>query len=155
MQGNKELIEKLNALMADEIMAAEQYFMHAHMYQNWGLNKLYERVHHEMQDELGHAAALAERILFLEGQPTLRRRESIELGRDVPGMLRKDLDLELMVVRNLREVMAYCESINDYVSKDVLAAMLKDTEEDHAHWLEIQLGLIERLGLENYQQSAM
>lgn len=155
MKGNQQLIGKLNALLVDEMVAAEQYFLHARMYHNWGLHKLYERINHEVQDELNHASALIERILFLEGQPVLGARGPIELGRDVPEMLCKDLDLELMVVKNLREVMAYCESINDYVTREELAAMLKDTEQDHAHWLEIQLGLIERLGLANYQQAMM
>lgn len=155
MKGDAEVIAHLNDLLAGELSAADQYFTHSRMYENWGLKKLYERIAHEVQDELGHADALIRRILFLEGTPDLSRREPLKIGHDVPTMLRNDLDLEIAVVAHLRRVIAYCESVQDYVTREVLEAMLDDTEEDHAHWLEQQLGLIELVGLNNYLQSQM
>jgi bacterioferritin len=133
----------------------DQYFVHSRMYQDWGLSKLFERIDHEFEDEKQHAAALIERILFLEGCPDMVTRVLLHVGHDVPSMLQNDLDLEYQVVTDLREVMALCESVKDYVTRDILLKMLDDTEEDHAHWLEQQLGLIKRIGLPNYIQSQM
>lgn len=155
MKGNPQVIEKLNELLAGELSAMDQYFIHSRMYQDWGLEKLYERIDHEFDDEKQHAAALIERILFLEGTPDMITRIPINVGNDVPSMLQNDLDLEYKVVDDLRDVMAFCESVKDYVTRDILLKMLDDTEEDHAHWLEQQLGLIKRIGLQNYQQSQM
>jgi bacterioferritin len=155
MKGNPQVIEKLNALLAGELSAMDQYFVHSRMYQDWGLNKLFERIDHEFEDEKQHAAALIERILFLEGCPDMVTRVPLHVGNDVPSMLQNDLDLEYQVVTDLREVMALCESVKDYVTRDILLKMLDDTEEDHAHWLEQQLGLIKRIGLPNYIQSQM
>ncbi|MCY0967194.1 bacterioferritin [Parathalassolituus penaei] len=155
MQGNQQVIEKLNELLAGELSAMDQYFVHSRMYQDWALNKLYERINHEFDDEKEHAAALIERILFLGGLPDMVTRVPIKVGQDVPSMLQNDLDLEYKVVTDLREVMALCESVRDYVTRDILLKMLDDTEEDHAHWLEQQLGLIQRIGLPNYLQSQM
>lgn len=153
MQGDPKLIEMLNHLLAGELAAVDQYFVHSRMYEDWGLTKLYERIGHERDDELQHADALIKRILFLEGTPDLVTREALSIGRNVPEMLRSDLDLEYKVVANLRQTMAYAEQVQDYVTRDLLLKMLDDTEQDHAHWLEQQLGLIDRLGLENYLQS--
>lgn len=155
MQGNQQVIEKLNELLAGELSAMDQYFVHSRMYQDWALNKLYERINHEFDDEKEHAAALIERILFLGGVPDMVTRVPIKVGQDVPSMLQNDLDLEYKVVTDLRDVMALCESVRDYVTRDILLKMLDDTEEDHAHWLEQQLGLIQRIGLPNYLQSQM
>jgi bacterioferritin len=155
MKGNPQVIEKLNELLAGELSAMDQYFVHSRMYQDWGLNKLFERIDHEFEDEKQHAAALIERILFLEGCPDMVTRVPLHVGNDVPSMLQNDLDLEYQVVTDLREVMALCESVKDYVTRDILLKMLDDTEEDHAHWLEQQLGLIKRIGLPNYIQSQM
>lgn len=155
MRGNQQVIEKLNELLAGELSAMDQYFVHSRMYQDWALNKLYERINHEFDDEKEHAAALIERILFLGGLPDMVTRVPIKVGQDVPSMLQNDLDLEYKVVTDLREVMALCESVRDYVTRDILLKMLDDTEEDHAHWLEQQLGLIQRIGLPNYLQSQM
>jgi bacterioferritin len=153
MKGNQEVIARLNTLLAGELTAIDQYFIHSRMYENWGLSKLYERIAHEVQDETDHASALIKRILFLEGIPDLSIREPLNVGSTVEQMLKNDLAVELKVVAALREVMAFCESVQDYVSREILLAMLKDTEDDHAHWLEQQLGLIERIGLANYLQS--
>jgi bacterioferritin len=153
MKGDAKVIEHLNHLLAGELTAIDQYFVHSRMYDNWGFGKLAERVGHEMQDETQHADSLIKRILFLEGTPDLSRREPLLVGHDVPTMLKNDLAVEVSVVAALKEVIAYCESARDFQTREILEVMLKDTEEDHAHWLEQQLGLIDRLGLPNYLQS--
>jgi len=155
MQGDKKILAHLNALLAGELAAADQYFIHSRMYQNWGLSRLHERLSHEMGEELEHASRLIARILFLEGTPDLSQRAALRVGKDVPEMLRNDLALELEVVRHLRAVMADCEQARDYQTRDVLQGMLADTEEDHAYWLEQQLGLLQKVGLQNYLQSQM
>lgn len=155
MKGNKNIIDHLNRLLAGELTAIDQYFLHSHMYENWGYHKLYERVHHEKGDETQHAEALIKRILFLEGTPDMATRQPLNIGKDVPEMLKNDLNLELQVIKHLREVIAYCEKEQDYVTRDILIGMLDDTEEDHAYWLETQLRLIDRIGLQNYLQSQM
>jgi len=153
MKGNEQVINQLNELLAGELTAIDQYFVHSRMYGNWGLNKLCERISHEVQDETNHADALIKRILFLEGTPDLSKRDPLHVGRTVEEMLKNDLALELQVVTALRQVMAFCESVQDYVTREILQSMLKDTEDDHTHWLEKQLTLIERVGLQNYLQS--
>lgn len=153
MKGDPKVIEHLNALLAGEMTSVDQYFLHSRMYENWGLEELYKRIDHEMHDELGHADQLIKRILFLEGVPDLGRREGLMIGNDVPEMLGNDLKLELQVADHLKEVIAYCESVKDYVTREILEQMLDDTEQDHAHWLEQQLWLIDQIGLENYLQS--
>lgn len=156
MKGDNQVLQHLNDLLAGELTAIDQYFIHSRMYHDWGLEALYQRIEHERQDETGHADSLIRRILFLEGTPNLTRREpAIKVGREVPEMLRNDLELEYLVVRHLREVIAHCEQVQDYVTRDLLVPMLDDTEQDHAYWLETQLGLIDRIGLPNYQQSQM
>lgn len=155
MKGNTEVIAHLNTLLAGELTAIDQYFIHSRMYENWGFNKLYERIAHEVQDETNHATALIKRILFLEGIPDLSKREPLQVGSTVAEMLKNDLAVELKVVAALREVMAFCEGQQDYVTREILQTMLADTEDDHTHWLEQQLGLIERIGLQNYLQSQM
>jgi bacterioferritin len=153
MKGDNEVIEQLNKLLAGELTAMDQYFIHSRMYENWGFNKLYERINHEMQDETRHADALIKRILFLEGAPDLAQREPLTIGSQVPEMLKSDLELEFRVIASLKEVIAYCESVKDYNTREILKSMLQDTEDDHTYWLETQLGLIDRIGLENYLQS--
>ena len=153
MKGNDQVIAHLNTLLAGELSAIDQYFIHSRMYENWGFGKLYERIAHEVQDETNHADALIKRILFLEGTPDLSKRDPLHVGSTVEEMLKNDLALELQVVADLRKVMAFCESVQDYQTREILQAMLKDTEDDHTHWLEQQLGMIERIGLQNYLQS--
>ena len=155
MKGEKKVLDHLNALLAGELTAADQYFIHSRMYDNWGLPKLHERVAHEMSEELDHASRLIERMLFLEGTPDLSKRDPLKIGKDVPAMLKNDLALELKVVAHLKEVIACCEQVKDYQTREVLEAMLADTEEDHTWWLEKQLGLIDKVGLPNYLQSQM
>jgi bacterioferritin len=155
MKGNNEVIARLNRLLSAELGARDQYFTHARMYEDWGLHELYEHTHHEMEEETEHASRLIQRILFLEGVPDLSKPDPLNIGNDVPSMLRSDLELEYSVVNSLKEVIAYCESDQDYESREILEGLLEDTEEDHAYWLEKQLGLIDKIGLKNYLQSKM
>lgn len=153
MQGDTKVLEYLNTLLSYELGAMKQYFVHARMYQNWGLNALFARIDHEVDDERGHASLVLERLLMLGGQPDLATPHALTIGCDVPSMLANDLTLEQQGVALLREAMAHCERVGDYITRDILQVLLKDTEQDHLFWLEQQLGLIEKLGLENYLQS--
>ena len=153
MKGHKEVIAALNHLLMGELAARDQYFIHARMYENWGYRKLYERVWHEMHDETEHADWLIRRILFLDGVPEMTPASPLKIGKDVPQMLKNDLAVEIEVVAELRQAIALCESKGDYVTREGLEKLLEDTEHDHAHWLEKQLGLIEMVGLKNYLQS--
>jgi bacterioferritin len=155
MQGKKIIIDQLNALLAFELAAMDQYFIHSQMYQDWGFTKLYERIAHEFDDEKGHATKLIERMLFLEGTPNMVDRDGLMIGTDVPSMLESDLRVEYAVAKALKNAMSICETEQDYVTRDILLVLLDDTEMDHAHWLEQQLGLVKRLGLSNYLQSQM
>lgn len=155
MKGDAKVIDYLNKLLAGELTSMDQYFIHSRMYENWGLKKLYERIEHERSDEVGHAEMLIRRILFLEGTPNLAVRDPLKIGKDVPEMLRNDLALEIAVVAALKEVIAHCETVRDFQTREILEQMLDDTEEDHAHWLEQQLWLIDKTGLQNYLQSQM
>lgn len=155
MKGDKKVLALLNSLLTGELSAADQYFVHSEMYDNWGLAKLHARVHHEMEEELGHARRLVERILFLEGKPDVASRAPLKVGANVQQMLENDLALELGVVKALRDAVAQCEKLGDYVSRELLEDLLGDTEEDHTYWLEQQLGLIQKVGLQNYIQSQM
>ncbi len=152
MQGAPTVIDYLNFLLGGELAARDQYFIHARMYEEWGYTRLYERIHHEMQDETGHASALIARILLLGGKPKMQTMQ-LSIGADVPAMLRCDLDVELRVQAELKKGIALCEEKQDFVSRNMLLIQLKDTEEDHAHWLQKQLGLIASIGLPNYLQS--
>ena len=152
MKGHIEVIDYLKQLLKGELAARDQYFIHSRLYEDWGFAKLYERINHEMEEETQHADALLQRILFLEATPDMRPR-AIHPGATVPDMLRADLKLEYEVRAALSKGITLCEKHKDYISRDILTLQLKDTEEDHAYWLEQQLGLIDRIGLENYLQS--
>lgn len=155
MKGNTKVINTLNELLANELTAMDQYFIHSRMYDDWGLSKLFERIDHEMDDEKKHADDLIKRTLFLEGTPNLSRRSELNIGKDVQQMLKNDLLLERSVIADLKKAIALCEQENDYQTREILEVMLADTEEDHTYWLEKQLGLIEKIGLPNYLQSQM
>lgn len=155
MKGHKEVIEHLNRNLANELTAMDQYFIHSRMYEDWGLTQLYERIAHEMEDETGHADKIIKRILFLDGLPDLVTRSALSIGRTVPDMLKNDLALEIKVIDDLKAAMKCCESAQDYQTREILQELLAETEEDHAHWLEQQLGLIEKMGLPNYLQARM
>ncbi len=152
MQGQPQVIEYLKELLRGELAARDQYFLHSRMYADWGFAKLYERINHEMEEETQHADALLQRILFLEGVPDMTP-DALDVGHTVPEMLRNDLALEYKVRAALAKGIDLAEQHGDYVTRDILALQLHDTEEDHAYWLEQQLGLIDRIGLQNYLQS--
>jgi len=152
VKGNPKVIARLQKLLASELAAIDQYFIHSRMYQDWGYTKLYERINHETEEEKGHADLLINRILFLEATPDLSQRDGLRIGTDVPSMLTNDLHLEYDVAADLKEAMAVCEQERDYQTRKILGVLLEDTEEDHAYWLERQLRLIETLGLQNYLQ---
>ena len=154
MKGNQEVIAYMNELLAGELAARDQYFIHSRMYAEWGYNQLFERIGHEMEDETQHAEAFIRRILMLEGTPNMVPAK-ITVGKDVVEMLKADLNTEYEVRDHLKKGIALCEEKQDYVTRDLLVGQLKDTEEDHAHWLEQQLRLIDLIGLQNYLQSQL
>ena len=141
MQGHPDVIDYLNTLLTGELAARDQYFIHSRMYAEWGYNKLFERIGHEMEDETQHAEAFIRRILMLEGTPNMVPAK-ITVGKDVVEMLKADLNTEYEVRDHLKKGIALCEEKQDYVTRDLLVGQLKDTEEDHAHWLEQQLRLM-------------
>lgn len=155
MKGNQEIIDGLNRLLTNELSAMDQYFVHARMYEDWGMDELYERINHESDDEREHASMLINRILFLEGTPDVQSREKLLIGNDVEEMMQNDLKYEYMVADELRNVIALCEQKQDYQTREILLKLLDDTESDHMYWLEKQLRLIKTVGLQNYIQSKM
>lgn len=154
MKGDNKVIEFLNKQLKHELTAINQYFLHARMFRNWGLKKLDEYEYHESVDEMKHADKIINRILFLEGLPNLQQLNKLMIGEDVPEALKCDLQLEYQALPLLREAIAYCESVNDYVTRELFEDIL-ESEEEHVDWLETQLGLIDRTGLQNYLQSQM
>ena len=155
MKGDKKTIDILNDLLAGELAAVDQYLIHGEMYADMGLGELAEKAIHESDHERQHARALIQRILFLEGKPSLAKRDPLKIGKSVPEMLKSDLALEYKVVGDLKKAIAACEAAQDYVSRDRLQVQLEDTEMDHAYYLEKQLRLIDAVGLANYLQSQM
>ena len=153
MKGDKKIIEILNELLAGELTAVDQYLAHGEMYANMGFQRLADKALHESDHERQHARALIQRILFLEGAPNLAKREALRIGGEVSEMLKADLSVEYKVVGDLKKAIAACEKAQDYVSRDMLAIQLEDTEMDHAYYLEKQLRLIDEVGLQNYKQS--
>lgn len=154
MKGDAKVIEYLNKGLKAELTAVNQYFLHARMYKNWGLEKLNEKVYHESIDEMKHADVLIERVLMLEGIPNLQDMGKLLIGENVREMLECDLELERQAHPLYKEAIGYCESVGDYVSREVFVR-IQESEEEHIDWLETQLELIDRVGLENYQQSQM
>ena len=136
MQGKPIIIAELNKLLAGELTAIDQYFIHSRMYQDWGYSKLFERISHESDEEKQHASWIIERILFLEGIPEMSLREPLHIGKTVPEMLQNDLELEYSVVKNLKAAIKLCEAEQDYQTREMLEKQLDDTENDHAYWLE-------------------
>ncbi len=155
MKGSQKVIDVLNFLLAGELTAVDQYFIHSRMFEDMGLIKLYERLDHEREEEADHADQMIKRILFLEGKPDLSKREPLNVGGSVPEMFQNDLNVEYSVINNLKDAIALCEQEKDFETRAMLVKQLEDSEEDHAYWLEKQLRLIETIGLENYCQSQM
>ena len=152
MKGDVKVIEHLNRILRNELTAINQYFLHSRMYKDWGLDRLAEKEYEESIDEMKHADELIERILFLQGLPNLQDIGKLRIGENTKEMLECDLALEMEAIPDLREAVEHCETARDYVSRDLFDSILA-SEEDHVDWLETQLDLIERIGLENYQQS--
>ena len=149
-----EVIDNLNRVLKNELTAINQYFLHSRMYKDWGLKALGEKEHHESVDEMKHADRLIERILFLDGLPNLQDLGRLRIGEDVAEILRCDLALEMDAMPVLRDCVAHAESVGDFVSRELFEDILS-SEEEHVDWLETQLELIDKTGIQNYIQAQM
>ncbi|UDG83013.1 bacterioferritin [Candidatus Vallotia lariciata] len=154
MQGPKKIIEYLNAQLRNELTAIHQYFLHARMYQHWGLNKLGQHEYNESIGEMKHADCLIERIFILDELPNLQDLHKILIGKTTQEILEYDLKLELTSQVTCKEAIVHCESAQDYVSREIFLHILDDTEK-HVDWLETQLKLIQKVGIQNYHQSVL
>jgi len=152
MKGDPKVIGFLNRALRNELTAISQYFLHSRMFKDWGLKALGDYEFQESVDEMKHADVLIERMLFLEGLPNMQDVGKIRIGEHTKEILECDLALEMEAIPDLRVAIEYCESCKDYVSRDLFDSIL-ESEEEHVDWLETQLDLIARIGIENYQQS--
>jgi bacterioferritin len=154
MKAEPDVVRHLNAVLTNELTAINQYFLHARMFRHWGFHALGAQEHDESIDEMKHADRLIERILFLEGLPNLQDLHKLLVGESVPEALRCDLALERAAHPPLRDAIAHCERVGDYVSRELFEAIL-ESEEEHIDWLETQLDLIDKVGEPNYLQQQM
>ena len=154
MKGDQQVIQYLNTVLKNELTAINQYFLHARMFENWGFKELYEHEYKESIDEMKHADALIKRILFLEGLPNLQDLNKLYIGENVSEAISCDLRMEMEAIPVLRKAIAHCESVSDYITRELFEDIL-ESEEGHVDWLETQLGLIGSVGLQNYLQSQM
>jgi len=154
MKGNSTIIQHLNKILFNELIAINQYFLHSRMLNDWGLKKLGHKEYKESIEEMEHADKLIERILFLEGVPNMQDLGKLRIGENTKEILECDLALEHDAIPDLRAAIAEAETLQDYVSREIFESILEN-EEEHVDWLETQLGLIDKVGIENYLQSQM
>jgi bacterioferritin len=151
MKGDTKVIEFLNLVLKNELTAINQYFLHYRMLKNWGIHKLAQFEYEESIDEMKHADRLADRILFLEGLPNFQLLGRLRIGESIEEILQADLDLEMEAIPVLRDAIAHCETMRDYISRDLFKTIL-DSEEEHIDNLEQQFDMIQRMGIQNYVQ---
>jgi bacterioferritin len=151
MKGDPTVIQHLNAVLKNELTAINQYFLHSRMLKHWGVTKLGDYEYKESVDEMRHADKLINRILFLDGLPNLQDLNKLLIGENVQEILELDLKLEMAAMPMLRDAIAYCETVKDYISRE-LFEMILESEEEHVDFLETQLGLIPKIGIQNYIQ---
>ena len=152
MKGDRKVIEHLNKVLTNELTSINQYFLHYRMLKNWGLAHLAKHEYEESIDEMKHADSLIERVLFLEGLPNLQQLNKLLVGENVEEALKCDLKLEMHAHPMLKSAIEHCEQVGDYISRELFEDIL-ESEEEHIDWIETQLGLITKVGIENYMQS--
>jgi bacterioferritin len=154
MKGSSQIIDALNVVLSNELTAINQYFLHARMLENWGLNELGKKEYHASIDEMKHADQVIKRILFLEGLPNVQKLNKVSIGQNVKELLESDLKLENAAIPNLKDFIVLAETQKDFVSRELFMDIL-ESEEEHVDWLETQLKLYEQVGEKNYLQSQM